>query len=104
MNVLMIAQIAGVRVKTDQVDQFPATKLFRQHPGLSLVEPHEGCLNDHRRIEAKRKRDLQALQCVVAAVGISGIVGFAHAAHERFNASSVSERGRKREERFGVQL
>ena len=29
MNVLMIAQIAGVRVKTDQVDQFPATKRFR---------------------------------------------------------------------------
>ena len=71
-----------MRVLDHQLDQRLAAEPLGHCPGGGLVEPHERRLDRHRLVEAEADRDLQRLEGVVAAVGVAGVVGFAHAADE----------------------
>lgn len=76
------AEIAGVGVFADQVDQPCPTELMRKVPGRGLVEPIGGVCNSNC-VAMPGERGLQRLDGLVAAIGIAGIVGLAHAADDR---------------------
>src|SRR5205085_11739209 len=76
------AEVTAVVLYEDQLDELVAAERVRESPGCSLIAPHQRGVNDETMIHAERQCRLQRLQGVVAAVGIAGIVGLAHAADE----------------------
>src|SRR5476651_2621904 len=93
-----LAEIAGVGAGADQVHQRRAAQLLRQFPGLALVAPHQRRFQLDARVHAEVERHLQGLHRVVAAVGITGEIGLAHAADQHRQAAPVGHRGRHRHE------
>src|SRR5664279_1024163 len=77
---LAVAEVAGMRVLDDELQQRLAAEAIGHVPCSGLVEPHERRVDRHRLVETEADGDLQRLQRVVAAVGIAGVVGLAHAA------------------------
>ena len=82
-----------MRLAAHELHESLSAQRFRQAPRCGLVEPHEGRFDHDRFVEPERKRHLQALQGVVAAVRVARIVRLAHPAHERADLSAVTERG-----------
>ena len=54
---------------------------------------------DHAAVHAERERDLHRLDGVVAAVGIAGEIGLAHAGDQVLGAAAIGERAGEGEER-----
>jgi hypothetical protein len=97
MAMRAIPKVAGVGVFFDEVHQCLAAELLRQLPRLRFVDPHERRFNRKAFVHAERQRQLHGFHRVVAAIGVAGEIGFAHACHEHVCASAVSQRGSKRE-------
>ena len=76
------AEIAGVGVLADQVDQPCPAEFVRQLPGRGLVQPHQRRVQFELPGHAEIERDLQRLDGLVAAIRIAGIIGLAHAADD----------------------
>ena len=99
MPLRAVAQVAGVRMLDDQLDESGAAERFRQLPRRRLVEPHQRRLDDEALVHAQVERDLQRLQRVVAAVGISGVIGLAHAADQHAKSAPIGDgRGGRQEQ------
>lgn len=82
----------------DQVDEEVPTEVVGQRPSSRLVDPHERRMHDEALIHPEVQRDLQCFQRVIAAVGIAGVVGLAHAADQVFQSPPVAHGCRKCEE------
>src|SRR6266702_8962274 len=76
------AEIAGVRLLADEVDEPGAAEVMRQLPRRGLVDPHQRRMQIEFAGHAERERGLHGADGVVAAIGIAGIVGLAHAADD----------------------
>src|SRR3954471_20241580 len=76
------AEIAGVRLLADEIDQPLAAELMGELPRRGLVDPHQRCVQLELAGHAERQRGLHRANGVVAAIGITGIVGLAHAADD----------------------
>src|SRR5262245_39459961 len=74
------AEIAGVRMLADQVNQPGATEIMRELPGCSLVEPHQRRVQFETPGHAEIERGIERADGLVAAIGITGIIRLAHAA------------------------
>ncbi len=92
-----LAEIAGVGVLTDQVDQPCPAEFMRQPPCAGLIQPHQRRVQFERLVHAEIERDLQRPDGLVAAIGIAGIIGLAHAADDVTDAAPVSQCGRERQ-------
>ena len=88
-----VAEVAGVRVLDDEVDEPFAAKARRQLPRSGLVEEHQRRFDRHWPVEPKRQRLGKSLHGIVPAIGIAREIRFAHAADERVDTSPVGERG-----------
>ena len=89
MPVFAVAQIAGVRVLDDQIDQLLTAlclrtfaQVVRELPCLRFVDPHEWRFNQQATVHAERQRNLHGLHGVIAAVGVTGKIGFADTGHD----------------------
>ncbi len=92
------AQIAGVRVADDGLDQRRAADVLRHFPGRGLVDPHQRRFQHEAGVHADIERNLHRLDRVVAAIGIAGKIRLAHAADDALQAAPVGERGGKGQE------
>ena len=88
-----LAEVAGVRLFHDQPRQAFAAKLLGETPGGRLVDPHQRREDRKIPVHTQRKRRLGRANRRVAAIGIAGVVGFAHAADERADPAPVSQSG-----------
>ena len=86
-------EITGVRLFHDQARQAFAAKLLGEAPGGGLIEPHQRREDRERPVHAQRKRGLGGANRRVAAIGIAGVIGFAHAADQRGDPAPVSQSG-----------
>ncbi len=57
-----------------------------------LVDPHQRGMDGEALVEAEAERDLHGLDGVVAAVGITGIIGLAHAGDDVAGGAPIGER------------
>ena len=93
-----VAQVAGVRVLNDQVVECLTSQCLTERPGLRLGQPHQGGFDGHGAVQTQADRHLQGLERVVAAVGVAGVIGLAHATHQHRSATAVGQRGREVQE------
>ncbi len=70
MTMRVIAHIARMRFLQHEAHEVGAADFFGKRPRLRLGEPHQRSLDDERMIKPEAERYLQALHCVVSAVGI----------------------------------
>lgn len=77
------ANVTGVGLLCDEVHQRGSAKLLRHGPGTRLVDVHQRCFYSDGPVNAQRDSAGQRLQRFVAAIGIPGVVGLAHAADQR---------------------
>jgi hypothetical protein len=98
MAVGPVAEITAVGFFEDQFDERIPAEGVRQRPGCRLVAPHQWGVNDKAVVHAERQRHLQRLQSVVAAIGITRIIGLAHAADEMPRPAAIADGGGKGEE------
>src|SRR5437870_3679510 len=56
-----LAQITGMRVFDDELDQRPAAQVARELPSRGLVDPHERRFDREAARHAERKCDLRRL-------------------------------------------
>src|SRR6266852_3010870 len=96
---LPVAEVAGVRVFDDDVDERLAAELLGQCEGRRLVDPHERRLQHEAPVHSQAERHLQRLDRIVAAVRVAGEIGLAHSAHERPDPPAVGKRSGGREEK-----
>ena len=92
------AEIAGVRVLADEIDQSCAAEVMRELPRRRLVDPHQRRMQLELPGHAERERGLHGADGVVAAIGIAGIIGLAHAADDVGDAAPVGQRRGKSQE------
>src|SRR5204862_23210 len=88
------AEIAGVRMLADQIDQPCPAEVMRELPGRGLVEPHQRRMQLEILGHAEIERRLQRLDGLVAAIRIAGIIRLAHAADDVADAAPVRQRRR----------
>src|SRR5690242_20535996 len=88
-----VAEVTAVGFLADQLDELVAAERVRQSPGCSLIAPHQGGVNDETTVHPERQCRLQRLQGVVSAIGVAGIVGFAHLADKVPRRAAVTESG-----------
>ena len=87
-----VGRVAGVRVLDDQVDQRLRRRAARPCAQVAALSIHiSGVSMAEGRVHAERDGSGEGLQRVVAAVGIAGEVGLAHAADERADAAPVGQ-------------
>ncbi len=91
MQVLAVAEIAGMGFGEKQIDQLFAADRIGKRKSARLVDPHQRCMDDEAAVHAERERNLHRLDRVVAAVRIAGEICLAHAGDEMFNAAPVGE-------------
>src|SRR6266853_1572213 len=96
---LLVAEVAGVRVLDDDVDEGVAAELLGQCEGRRLVDPHEWRLQHEAPVHSQAERHLQRLDRIVAAVRVAGEIGLAHSAHERPDPPAVGKYSGGREEK-----
>ena len=82
-----------MRLFHDQARQDFAAQLLGEAPGGGLIEPHQRREDCERPVHAQRKRRLGRANRRVAAIGIAGVIGLAHAADERGDSAPVSQGG-----------
>src|SRR6202008_3186943 len=88
-----LAEIAGMGVLANQVDQAGAAEPERQPPGRGLVQPHQWRVQLEALRHAEIERIVERADGLVAAIRIAGIVGLAHAADDVRNPAAIGERG-----------
>ena len=74
----MAAAIAGDSViagKGTLADEIEHAQFISHGPGLSLVYPHQRCVNDELLVHAQIQRHVQALYKGIAAVGVATEIG-----------------------------
>ena len=92
------AEIAGVGVLADQIDQPGAAEIMRELPGRGLVAPHQRRVQLETSGHAEIERGIERADRLVAAIGIAGIIGLAHAADDVGDAAPIGQRGGKGQE------
>ncbi len=85
-----VAAIAGVGVFDDQGHQ---AGRVRHRPGLRFVEPHQRGFEHEAALHAQVEGELHGLDGVIAAIGIAGVIGFAHAADDAAQVSAPGQGG-----------
>src|ERR1700704_6216880 len=93
-----VAQIAGVGLLDQEIDEILAGNLVPERKGRRLVDEHQRRMDDEAALHAEIERQLHRLHGVVAAIGIAGKVGLAHAGDQVPGATPIGERARKRQE------
>ena len=73
------AKIAGVALGAYEIHKRLAALRFGQPPGVGLVKPHQGSVDDETRVHADVERHLHGFHRVVPAVRVAGRIRFAHA-------------------------
>lgn len=81
-----VSAIAGVASLADELHQRLAAQPIRQRPGLRLVAPHEGCVNDETRLHSKVQGKLHRFNCVISTIRVAETIRLGHADHEVFRA------------------
>src|SRR5438477_556530 len=76
------AEIAGVALGADQLDEILAAEPLGQRPGLGLAELHQRRLDREAALHAELERGFHGIDGATPAVRIAGEVGLAHAANE----------------------
>src|SRR6202041_3275242 len=92
-----LAEIAGVGVFTDQVDQPCPAELVRQLPRTGLVQPHQRRVQFEPLVHPEIECDLQRLDGLVTAIRIAGIIGLAHTADDVPDPAPVGQRRSERQ-------
>ena len=82
--VALDAVVAGQGLMAHQVEH---AQLVGQGPGLALVYPHEGRVQDELLLHALIERYVQAFDERVAAVGVTAVVGLGHAGDDVVDAA-----------------
>src|SRR5437667_304565 len=77
---LPIAPLESYRLIANQIDQHPAPEFVRHAPGLGLVDEHQRGVNAQCPIHSQTQCRLNRSDRIVAAIGIAGEIGLAHAA------------------------
>ena len=95
MAMRAVAIVASDRLFDRQVDQRFAAKLFRKRPSLRLVQFHQRRVDVEMRVHRKAESLRRGFDRFIAAIGIAGIIGLAHAADEIADASPVRQRRRR---------
>jgi hypothetical protein len=90
-----VAAVAAMAVAADDLDEFRAAELFGQSPGRGFIDPHQRRVNDEASVHAEIERDLQRLERVVAAIGITREIRLAHAGNEMLGAAPIGDDRRK---------
>src|SRR6266853_4583649 len=84
-----LAEITGVGVLADQVDEPCPAKFVRERPCRGLVTPHQRRVQLKRPRHAEIERGVERPDGLVTAIRIAGIVGLAHAADDVRDAPPV---------------
>jgi hypothetical protein len=92
------AEITAVRFFKDEVHEHLAAKRFGKAPGFRLADPHEGRFENKTAVHPEVQSKLHRFDRVVPAIGVAGIIGFAHAAKNMFEAAPVGNSSGKRQE------
>src|SRR5579883_1806517 len=92
------AAITAVGLGANEIDQRRSAKIFGEAPGCRLVDPHQRRLERQPRVHTEIDCRLQRLDGVVAAIGIAGEIGLAHAANDMLEAALVGDDGGEGEE------
>ena len=87
-----VAEIAGVRVLADQIDQPCPAQIVRQLPGRRFIQPHQRRMQFEWFGHAQIERGIQRLDGLVAAIRIAGIIRLAHPADDVTDAAAVGQR------------
>src|SRR4051795_10646002 len=93
-----VAEVAGVRMLDQQIDERFAAEFVSKREACRLVDPHERSVNHEAPLHAQIDRELHRLDGVVAAIRITGKIRLAHAADEMLHAAPIGERARKDKE------
>ena len=91
MKQASLTTITGVRLIHDKIDESPTPQRFREPPSCRFVDPHQRSVQDKPTLHSKIERDLESLDRVVSAIGISGIIGFTHAGDDIAEATPISQ-------------
>ncbi len=86
-----VAEIAGVGLVEKHVDQLLAAYFLGKLERRSLVDPHQRRMDREAAIHTEIERKLHRLDRVVAAIRIAGEIGLAHAGHDIFDATPISD-------------
>src|SRR6185369_3914079 len=93
-----VPQITAMALLDDEIKKCFSADVLRHGKGVGFVDPHQGSMDADTLVEAERQRDLHGLDRVVAAVRITGIVGFTHASDQMAGAAPISHCAGKAEE------
>src|SRR5215475_12590431 len=93
-----VAEIAGVGVLDQHIDELIAADRMGEREGRRLVDPHQRRMDHEAPLHAEIERQLHGLDGVVAAIRIAGEVGLAHAGDQVAGAASIGERTGEGEE------
>ena len=96
--VAAVAQVTAMAVLDHEIKEGLAAQIFGQREGAGLVDPHQRRMQCEALVEAERERDLHGLDGVVAAIGIAGIIGLAHAGDEMAGAAAIGDGAGEAEE------
>ena len=80
-----------------QIEQGCPADFLRHGEGAGLVDPHQRRMDDERRSRPSVSATCMALR-FVAAIGIAGIIGLAHAGDDMPGAAAIGQRAGKAEE------
>ncbi len=94
---LAITGIAGMRGFDDGIDQRLVANVLGQFPRLGLGQIHQRSFNRHRTIQSQAQGLRHGINGSLTAVGITGIVGLAHARHQDLQAATVRQGGGRRQ-------
>ena len=86
-------------VLDQKINKSIPANLLRQREGRRLVDPHQWRMNHETALHAEIERELHGFDRVVAAVGIAGEIGLAHAGDQMLDPAPIGERARERQER-----
>lgn len=85
------AEVAGVGLLANEIDQAVAAEIMRELPRRGLIDPHQRRMQLECAGHAERQRGLHGADGVVAAIGIAGIIRLAHAADDVSDAAPVGQ-------------
>ena len=91
-------EVTAMGVLDNEIEQGRAAEVLGHGEGRRLVDPHQRRMDDEAPVHAEAQRDLHGLDGVVAAIGIAGVVGLAHAGDDVAGAAAIGERAGEAEE------
>src|SRR5258708_30854633 len=97
MAVLAIAQVAGVGLLQNQLDQGISAQTLSQTESLRLVDPHQWRIEDEPSVHRTVQGQLNGFDRIVSTIGVSRKVGLAHTAHDVSDVSLMSDDRRQYE-------